>query len=183
MEAEPLEVGEFGGDIGLWYAENDYERGIKLGRVPGASGHDCYLKGVRVQADFIAPQYIWLQYERYHFADIISSQSKMHMLPKMMKLHSRDLCFNRFVDQRAIDLVAEKLAEYESNPNKETFETVVANTPSGLLLGAGVDLNYLQLKTMYNQRKNHKLEFWNTVFKQWVEGLPMFMELTQKGED
>lgn len=37
---------------------------------------------------------------------------------------------------------------------------------------------YLQLKTMYLQRKNHPLEEWSNDFVRWVEGLPYFKELT-----
>lgn len=40
-----------------------------------------------------------------------------------------------------------------------------------------VSTNYLQLKTMYRQRKHHKLkEDWNA-FCQMCEKLPMFLEL------
>lgn len=43
-----------------------------------------------------------------------------------------------------------------------------------------ISTNYLQLKTIYSQRKNHKLkEDWGA-FCKWCEELPMFLELTQK---
>ena len=37
--------------------------------------------------------------------------------------------------------------------------------------------NYQQLKTMYKQRRYHKLKEWH-VFCDWVETLPHFLELT-----
>jgi hypothetical protein len=39
-----------------------------------------------------------------------------------------------------------------------------------------VQLNYQVLKTMYNARKNHKLDEWHT-FCEWCETLPYFKEL------
>ena len=51
----------------------DMKRAEKLAHVPAGSGHDCYLKGIVVNADVTVPQYFWLQFGRYHFADIVSS--------------------------------------------------------------------------------------------------------------
>jgi len=59
------------------------ERAKRLGSCQPGAGHDCFLKGIIVTADITAPQYFWLQFQRYHFADIISSESKMHCLTKM----------------------------------------------------------------------------------------------------
>jgi hypothetical protein len=39
--------------------------------------------------------------------------------------------------------------------------------------------NYQQLKTIYQQRRNHRLPEWQ-VFCDWVETLPLFMELCFK---
>jgi hypothetical protein len=39
--------------------------------------------------------------------------------------------------------------------------------------------NYQQLKTMYFQRKNHKLEEWH-VFCDWALGLPLFEDLIKE---
>jgi len=176
MRVEPLEE-----ELPIPF-DNSCQRSIRLGNTPAGTGHDSFLKGILVESDWIAPQYIWPQFQRYHFADIISSQSKMHMIVRMMAVPDRSKYFCKYVDQRAIDLVVEKVKAYNDNPTADNFETIIANTPSGLELGAGITTNYLQLKTMYNQRKNHRLKFWNTVFKEWCEGLDMFMELTQGKE-
>lgn len=68
------------------------ERGMKLGKVPVGSGHDCFLKGVVVQFDVQYTQYWSMQFQRYHFADIVSSSSKMFKLTKM-KVNE---CCNRY---------------------------------------------------------------------------------------
>ena len=43
--------------------------------------HDNALTGIRVSFDVILS--IGLQFQRYHFADIVTSSSKMHRLLKM----------------------------------------------------------------------------------------------------
>ena len=49
----------------------------------------------------------------------------------------------------------------------------ISNCPLGLELWMGITTNYLQLKTIYQQRKNHKLkEDWG-VFCDMIEKLPM----------
>jgi len=40
------------------------------------------------------------------------------------------------------------------------FQNIIANLPSGYLKWMGVSTNYLQLKTIYKQRRHHKLEEW-----------------------
>ena len=53
-----------------------------------------------------------------------------------------------------------------------------SNLPMGFELTVRVTTNYLQLKTMYTQRKTHRLkEDWGA-FAQWCDALPHFNELT-----
>ena len=141
------------------------ERAEKLAKAKPGTGHNCFLKGVVVQADITAPQYWWLQYGRYHFADIVSSQSKMHRITEM---DIADQC-NTHVDDRVIELLESIVERY--NEGFDTFQRVVANCPMGLELTARVTSNYLQEKTIYQQRKNHKLEEWH-YYCDWLESLP-----------
>jgi len=143
--------------------------------IPG-TGHDCYLKGIIVQMDLTLPQYIWQQIKRYHFFDTVSSQSTMHRITKM---DIAGQCTPE-VDKSIIKLLTDLIKQYndETDPvwKKQIFVKIVANIPSGLMLSARVTTNYLQLKTIYNQRKTHKLEEW-VKFCNYVETLPMFEEL------
>ena len=75
------------------------ERGKKLGTAPTGSGHDNFLKGIIVQFDMEYTQYLTPQFQRYHFADIVSSQSKMHRITQM---NIEESC-NEYVDKRTID--------------------------------------------------------------------------------
>lgn len=64
---------------------------------------------------------------------------------------------------------------YPKSPisKEELYECILDNLPMGYQLKAGIVTNYLQLKTMWNQRKNHKLSHWNKDFVQFVKDLPM----------
>lgn len=169
---------------------NRIKRAKTLAGVKTGTGHDCYLKGIIIQADVTAPQYWWLQYGRYHFADIISSQSKMHRITKM----DIDQQCNEYVGIPVIEYLKEWIRLYnEYDPNfmpvitirgqkfeytkENIFKIITSNTPMGLNLTARITTNYLQLKTIYYQRKNHKLDEWSKIFCKWVGELPMFKEL------
>lgn len=60
---------------------------------------------------------------------------------------------------------------------EDLYMTIISNCPQGLEKTMRVSTNYLQLKTMYLQRKNHKLYDWQ-FFCDWIEKLPYFKELT-----
>lgn len=151
------------------------KRGIKLGNTKGGSGHDCFLKGIIVQADFHASQYWWQQAQRYHWFDIVSSQSKMHRLTEM---DLEDLPGS--INEAALVNAKNYIWMYKSG--QRSLEEALDNIPMGFEYTAGVSTNYLQLKTMYHQRKNHRLTMWNKVFVEFCEGLPYFNELCLGGK-
>lgn len=151
-----------------------------LGSCKAGSGHDCFLKGIVAQFDLTIPQYMWMQAERYHFFDIVSSQSKMH---KILSMDIEKQC-NDYVEEKIISILKELIEEYNNEKNnifKEIiFKKILSNCPMGLMLTAGITTNYLQLKTIYYQRKNHRLDEWKD-FCYVIESLPMFKELILGG--
>jgi hypothetical protein len=158
--------------------EKDLARAIKLGTTKQGAGHDNFLKGILVQVDVTAPLYWWKQAQRYHWFDFISSQSTMHCL---LKFDIRTQCVDE-TDDRVIKVLEELVAEYNALPEfdeskKAKWRTLVATLPCGFCLGATMTTNYQQLKTMYYQRRTHKLEEWK-IFCAWCESLPGFTELT-----
>ena len=154
---------------------------------PTGQGHDNALKGIIVQFDLTISQNAWMQIERYHLCDFISSCSKMH---KITKFSLNKQC-NTYVDRRIIDICQEKIDEYNrlSSLEEKTEKThrlmnekyleILYNIPMGFELTAGMTTNYQQLKTIYQQRRHHRLPDWQMICD-WIETLPRFMELTQK---
>lgn len=171
---------------------SELTQGIKnCATAPTGSGHDNFLKGILVRFDLTFSNKAWVEAERYHWFDIVTSQSTMH---KITKFDIKKSC-NKYVFASTINQLEAKISEYnrisslpiESSEimakRKEAldllFLEIIYNIPSGFELTAGMSTNYLELKTMYQQRRHHRLPDWQ-MFCDWCETLPMFMELTQK---
>ena len=169
---------------------------LGLAQSPSGSGHDQWLTGVIVQFDLTLSNKAWVEAERYHFLDFVSSQSTMHRITKF----DLDIAYNKYVDQRMIEIMKELVAEYNEfcDKNKDTskldeFERaniadekankylrVLYSNPCGFQLTAGMTTNYRQLKTIYKQRRTHRLPEWRE-FCRWIEKLP-HSELITGGE-
>ncbi len=160
--------------------DKNIKRATNLAQTLQGSGHSCYLKGVIVQYDLTAPEYFWRQFDRYHFHDYISSESKMHCI---LKFDIDKMC-NKYVDERAIEILKDYISIYkdmlrDNCPKEdlnEMFQKIISNCPMGLELTARITDNYLQLKSKYIQRKHHKLREWQ-YYCDWIETLPLAKEL------
>ena len=169
-------------------------RAIMLANSPSGSGHQTFLGGIRVSFDIKYPNYISPELQRYHWIDIVSSSSKMHRLMEM----DFDFACNKYVPQVFIDEMSKLVYRYKclkDSPeylranftlrdgteivakNKQdalyyAFMQCISACPQGIELFMRVSTNYLQLRTLYRQRKNHKLkEDWGAVFE-FIEKLP-----------
>ncbi len=159
-------------------SEKDKLRAQKLGSCRNGLGHDNFLKGIIVQLDLTAPLYFWKQAQRYHWFDFISSQSTMHCL---LKFDVESQCVSD-TNKDILAVMKRLICEYnsldENDPSRlNKWRELVASLPCGFCLGASMTTNYQQLKTMYIQRKHHKLKEWH-IFCKWCETLPDFLELT-----
>lgn len=148
----------------------------KLGERPAGSGHDNFLNGIIVQFDLTFSNKAWIEAERYHFLDFVSSQSTMHCIGKMP---IGKMC-NGYVDSRIIEVCEELKNRYKESKAKEDYLRLLYNVPAGFELTARMTTNYRQLKTIYTQRRNHMLPDWN-MFCDWIEKLP-YSELITGGQ-
>lgn len=136
-------------------------RAIKLANTPAGSGHGNFLSGIIVSFDVTATNAWWMQFERYHFAQIVSSMSKMHRIKQLMASASTESGVNPKTN-------FEFAHKYKDS---DDIEELVYNCPMGLELTARVTTNYLQLKTIYAQRCTHRLREWRDFCKH-IESLP-----------
>lgn len=157
--------------------EKDINRAAKLGNTPNGLGHDNYLKGILVHVDIVAPLYWWKEAQRYHWFDFVSSQSTMHCL---LKFDVSTQVVDE-TDPRVVAIIKDLINEYNAiedvNEKVAKWREIIASLPCGFCLGATMTTNYQQLKTMYRQRRHHKLVEWH-VFCDWCLTLPMFEQLT-----
>ena len=184
MLAEPMESIDFLENcmaVEIAIREGDYsnkhiQRTIRLANAPAGSGHDCAIKGILVQMDVNAPQYFWQQLQRYHFVDFVSSMSKMHCITKFA--HSNSM-FDGYTTQLSVDAFEQTMFDHEDG--KADIDEVLCNVPMGLEYTARMTTNFLQLKTIYKQRRTHRSRQWQE-FCDWIESLPMAKELITGGE-
>jgi hypothetical protein len=143
----------------------------KLAMCGLGEAHDNFLNGIIVQFDLTFSNKAWVELQRYHFIDFISSQSTMHRITKF----NLDEAYNEYVDQRVIDIMKELVAEYNSKDladrTAEDYLRILYSNPAGFELTAGMTTNYRQLKTIYRQRKSHRLPEWRELCN-WIKKLP-----------
>jgi len=153
------------------------DRTIKLASAPKGSGHDNFLKGIIVQFDLAMTVKMSVEEERYHFIDFVSSQSTMHKITQF----DLDKAYIKYVDKRMIEIMKEKVSEYNeltdktSEDAKEKYLEILYSNPCGFRLTSRMTTNYQQLKTIYSQRKTHRLPEWRA-FCDWIETLPYAKE-------
>lgn len=169
----------------------------KLARAVIGSGHDNFLNGVIVQFDLTFTNKAWVEAERYHFLDFVSSQSTMHRITKF----DLDQAYISFVDPRIVAIMKEKTKAYNelqadikrltaegkdvttlNNLASEQYLEILYSNPCGFKLTARMTTNYRQLKTIYQQRRTHRLPEWRA-FCAWIETLPHADFMTMKDED
>ena len=169
------------------------KRGIGLSKAADWQGaHDQFLTGIRVSFDMTFSNKGWVEAERYRFLEFVSSQSTMHRITKF----DLDECYNEYVDPRVIEIMKEKVDQYnntqlilaQTDPeNKYEVERlkkwltqkyleILYTNPAGFTLTARMTTNYRCLKNIWRQRRNHRLPEWRE-FCKWIETLPYAKEL------
>lgn len=174
---ESIRRAKFPMSVNIDYLNYDLTNGIKsLAQSKNGEGHDQWLTGVIVQFDVTGSLKWWTEAQRYHFLDFVSSQSTMH---RITKFDIGSQC-NEYVRPEAIALLEEQVAHYNADPTPENYLRVLYNIPTGFQLTAGMTTNYRQLKTIYKQRKTHRLREWKD-FCKWIESLPQSELITGEG--
>lgn len=177
--------------------EKDIRRGLNLTKASNGNGaHGQWLTGVRVAFDLTCTNKMWVEAERYRFLEFVSSQSTMHRITKF----NLDEAYNEYVDSRVIEIMKEKVAEYNAlvdyvpsimddteeliRQQKKKYLEILYTNPAGFELTARMTTNYRCLLNIYIQRKDHRLPEWREFCQQLLE-LPLFAELVaayEKGE-
>ena len=144
-----------------------------LAKSESGAGHDQWLTGVIVQFDLTFSNKAWVEAERYHFFDFVSSQSTMHRITQF----NLNEAYNSYVDPRIIEIIKEKVDKYNNfkdemvEDKRKLYLEILYSNPAGFQITAGMTTNYRQLKTIYHQRKNHRLPEWRE-FCEWIKTLP-----------
>ena len=154
--------------------EKSFERAKKLCQASTGEVrcHANFRTGIRVSFDIEYPNYISPEMQRYHWYDIVTSSSKMHRLVQM----DFDKCCNKWVTEETKRQMKQLISEYNNDKSEDNFMRVLSNCPQGVMLFMRVSTNYEQLRTIYLQRKSHRLPEWRS-FCKWIKPLPYANEL------
>ena len=175
--------------------EKTLKRCMNLTKASNGNGaHGQWLTGVRVAFDLTFTNKAWVEAERYRFLEFVSSQSTMHRITKF----NLDNQYNKYVDPRVIDIMKEKVDEYNqiceiekniptgeenqfrrefySHVKKEKYLEILYTNPAGFEITARMTTNYRCLLNIYVQRHDHRLPEWREFCEQLLE-LPYFKDL------
>jgi len=172
--------------------DKDLELAQRL--IRGGPEHRKFLRQIMVSVDITAPLYWWKEFDTYKVGTTANSTSTMHKLattPITMECFEtddfvHDLTFwtsndaNYEIKDLAEDMIfyLEKLRQkYNETGDKRYWKELVRWLPNGWLQTRTVTLNYENLRSMYFQRRNHKLTEWSVGFMQWIRSLPYAKEL------
>ena len=175
----------------------DIKRVLKLTELSNGNGaHGQWLTGVRVNFDLTCTNKMWVEAERYRFFEFVSSQSTMHRISKF----NLSKTYNEYVDPRIIDIMQEKVEDYNNFINEINSNLVPQNeewmkeqeelknikylellysNPSGFELTARIATNYRCLLNMYVQRANHRLPEWREFCDYMYHNLPLFNKIVE----
>lgn len=158
---------------------------LNLSKSAIGSGHSQFTAGIRVSFDLTFSNKAWVELERYRFITFVSSQSTMHKITKF----DLDKCYNEYVDKDIIEIMKQKIKDYnyisehsvcsekiKSEVLQQRYLEILYSNPSGFELTARLSTNYMCLRNVYHQRKNHRLPEWRE-FCKWIETLPYAKEL------
>ena len=160
----------------------------------GGPSHAKYRRFINVTMDITAPLYWWKEFDTYKVGTVANSCSTMHTIAEKefvwddfswehLGVHvpdedGEDNYLNLWVDRTARVILEDLnqardmyLREDDPKIKKQFWWQMIQLLPSSYNQKRTVQLNYEVLRTIYNDRKNHKLDEWQE-FCKWIESLP-----------
>ena len=143
--------------------------------------HGKFLRMIHVQCDIVAPLYWWKQMDTYKVGTVANSSSTMHLLGKRELMdedfsteHVSVIGWRTF--HKLLDSINELIDTYQSikidgDPDAGYYwMSAVSLLPSCFNQLRTWDASYAVLRTIYHQRKSHKLQEWRD-FCTWIKCL------------
>lgn len=145
------------------------------------SDHRKYLRMIDVQVDITAPLYWWKEFDTYKVGTVADSCSTMHKIQAYeftldMFSHEHLTVGSKVCLRMTIDLLNRARDKFLETGEKDWWWQMIQLLPSSFNQKRTVQLNYEVLLHMYNSRKGHKLDEWQTL-REWIEQLPYFKEI------
>lgn len=155
-----------------------------------SNSHSKFLRQIVLSVDITAALYFFKEFDTYKVGTTANSTSTMH------KLAATPICLACFEtgDMRSVDLgdvdgnykdhivhlieFLETLRQrYLETKDKQYWKELIRWLPESWLQTRTVTANYQVIRSMYFDRRNHKLTEWSESFVDWVKTLPYAEEL------
>ena len=174
---------------GVFVGENDKALARKL--IDAGPSHRKFMRQIFVSMNIKAPLYWWKEFDTYKVGTTANSCSTMHTITNKeftIDDFSHDKMFLGV--QRSLEDIVFHLntlrTKYlnEENPDikKKYWYSIIQLLPSSYNQLRTVTMSYENLRNIYEQRKNHKLDEWRD-FCSTIELLPYSNWITDKKED
>ena len=180
--------------------------------VGSGSPHDKFMRQIFVSVDITAPLYWWKEMDQYKVGTVTDSESTMHKLastpitldcfetddfdkdfeiiPYTSEENEEDgsivVGFGYDAEMMADNIIEdmERLRQkYNETGDKRYWKELIRWLPEGWLQTRTWTANYVVLRGIYFQRKDHKLTEWHQ-FCDWIKTLPYSEQLiTYKKEN
>lgn len=163
----------FGWELGY----NDMQLALKL--IKAGTDHSKFMRQITVSMDISAPLYWWKEMDTYKVSTVANSESTMH------KLTSKPLTSDDFEDDDKDDFwfpgmleyLNDLIKEYNKTRLKHTWRLLIQRLPSSFIQKRTWTGNYQNLRNIYHNRKNHRLDEWQD-FREAIEKLPYSQLIT-----
>ena len=151
--------------------------------IKAGSEHRKFMRQIQVWADVIMPRYIWQELDTYKFGTK-NSCSTMHTIMK------KPITMNDFYLGSDPIIMTTKLFQENIIPDLNYFRDLYLESkdyrwvkemkrvlPESFIQMRTWNTNYEELRNIYWQRKNHRLNQEWTIIIEWIESLPYAEEL------
>lgn len=174
--------------------ENDMKLLQKL--ILAGTSHGKFLRQIFVSVDITAPLYWYKEFDTYKVGTVANSTSTMHKLantPITLDCFEIDdyngileiFKGNDVIDPEnlnscivnIIDMLEVLRLKYLETNDKRYWKELIRWLPESWLQTRTITMSYENVRSMIEQRSNHKLTEWSVNFIEWCKELPYAKEL------
>lgn len=159
--------------------------------IDAGPSHRKFMRQIFVSMDITAPLYWWKEFDTYKVGTVANSCSTMHTIM------NKEFTIDDFSHDKMFVITEQSLEDIVSHINclrtlylktedperkKRYWYSIIQLLPSSYNQRRTVTMSYENLRNIYEQRKNHKLDEWRD-FCSAIELLPYSNWITDKKED
>ena len=145
-------------DTESWWEGQREKAKKRAGLLAGkGAGHDKFLRQIQLWIEVQAPRCLWPELSAYKVGVVENSESTVHRLSKREPIISD---FEIDTPFSTISTFVEEWHKWQEEGSNDLAKLKCA-LPEGYLQRRMITPNYANLRNIIEQRKNHRLKYWN----------------------